>query len=121
VLEEASPLPSGPNCRDDARSAHFTGVKSAIKAPAGRRIIAGPALSEFSLWAATLEPPKQRSMDKPAWRSQRQPGDLAAEWTPRELARREADDAEYVAKDEERLRNEPVDLSGNYKLQEAAA
>jgi hypothetical protein len=29
---------------------------------------------------------------------------LAAEWTARELARREAEDAKYVAEDEERLR-----------------
>jgi hypothetical protein len=107
----------GPKCKTDARSAHFTGLKSALKAPPTARIIAGPALSEFSLWAATLDPPKPRAVDKPVWRQDRQPGDLAAEWTARELARREAEDAQYVAEDEARLRATPLDASGNYPLQ----
>src|SRR5262245_57197243 len=37
----------------DARSAHFTGLKSADNGPRPYRIIAGPTLSDFSLWAAT--------------------------------------------------------------------
>lgn len=102
----------GPDCKTDARSAHFTGVKSAQKAP-GARIIAGPPLSDFSLWAATLDPPKPAPVSKPSW-CQQPPGQLAAEWTARELARREADDAQYVAEDEARLRTAPVDTSGNY-------
>jgi hypothetical protein len=114
VLENASSLSPEPNRQSGPRSAHFTGVKSALKAPPGCRIIAGPPLSEFAFWAATHEPPKPPPISKPAWRSQRQPGDLAAEWTARELAAREAEDAKYVAEDEERLRTKPVDLSGNY-------
>jgi hypothetical protein len=110
-------LPPGLNCKVDAKSAHFAGLKSALKAPPTARIIAGPALSDFSLWAATLDPPKPRPADKPVWRQHRQPGELAAEWTARELARREADDAQYVADDEARLRTEPVDSSGNYAPQ----
>ena len=97
----------------------LSGAKSALKAPPGCRIVAGPPLSDFALWAATLDPPKPRLIDKPAWCLQRQPGDLAAEWAAGELARREAEDAEYVAEDEERLRTEPVDLSGNYALRPA--
>jgi hypothetical protein len=53
---------------------------------------------------------------RPQWCFQRQPGELAAEWTAREWARREADDAQYVAEDEARLQSEPVDASGNYAL-----
>jgi len=76
---------------------------------------AASALSDFSLWAATLEDPKpSRPPVKPNWQLQRQLGDLAAEWTARELARREADDAQYVAADEEWLRTTPTDSSENY-------
>ena len=106
-----------PGCKTDARSARITAVKSAHKAPARYRIVAGPALSDSGFWAATLDPPKSRPADKPSWRLQRQPRELAAEWTARELARREADDAQYVAEDEARLQSEPVDASGNYSLQ----
>jgi hypothetical protein len=101
-------LPPEPKCKTDSRSAHFTGLKSAIKGTAGPRIIAGPALSEFSLWAATLDPPKPRPMAESATRWHRQPGDIAAEWTARELARRELEDEQYVAADEARLATEPV-------------
>jgi hypothetical protein len=105
VLESGPGLPPEPKCKSDAKSPCGTGTKIGIQGPAAYRIIAGPALSEFALWAATLEPPKPaRPIDKPAWHLQRQPGDLAAEWTARELARREAEDAKYVAEDEERLR-----------------
>jgi hypothetical protein len=117
VLPDAVRVPLEPGCKVDARSADFAGVKTALKAPPGARVIAGPALSDFSLWAATLDPPKPRPADKPAWRLQRQPGELAAEWTAREWARREADDAQYVREDEARLQSEPVDASGNYALQ----
>ena len=89
-------------------SAHFTGVKNAQEGTRAYRIVAGPALSAFSLWAATLDPPKPAPISKPAWRQQHEPGELAAEWTARELARREAEDAQYVAEDEERLRNSEV-------------
>ena len=70
------------------------GAKSRVKdtRPAS---IAGPPLSDFSLWAATLDPPPYRPMA--GWVSRPPPGTLAAEWTARELARREADDAKYVA------------------------
>src|SRR5262245_8768349 len=62
--------------KTDARSAHFTGLKSALAASlTGYRIIAGPALS----------PPERVS---------------EAEW-----AKRDAADARYVAEDEKRLRN----------------
>ena len=121
VLESVLALPPEPNRQSDAKSPCGTGTKNGIKAPAAYRIIAGPPLSEFALWAATLEPPKPRLIDKPAWHQQRQPGDIAAEWTARELARREAEwrerdlaDARYVAEDEARLRTEPVDASENY-------
>jgi hypothetical protein len=108
---------SGLNCTGDARSALKTGGKTALKdlrAPTSARIIAGPPLSDFSLWAATLDPPKpvQLPIDKTRWH--RRPGELASEWTAREWARREADDAQYVAEDEARLQSEPVDASGNY-------
>jgi hypothetical protein len=108
----AETTPDSPTCNYGSGSAHFTGLESAIEG-IGPRIIAGPSLSEFSLWAATLDPPKPAQTAKPACQHQ-QPGDLAAEWTAREWARREADDAEYVAEDEARLRTEPVDHSGNY-------
>ena len=97
-------------CDYGSRSAHFTGVKSALKdrianlrAPATARIIAGPALSEFSLWAATLDPPPYRPIS--GWVSNPPPGTIAAEWAAAEWARREADDAEYVKADEERIRS----------------
>jgi hypothetical protein len=107
-------VPPEPNCKGDSKSPCGTGTIFALRAPPGCRIIAGPPLSEFSLWAATLDPPKPRPVDKPNWHLQRQPGDVAAEWTANELARREADDAQYVADDEERLRITPLDASGNY-------
>lgn len=94
-----------PNRQTDSRSACAAGVKSALRAPPGARIIAGPALSEFSLWAATLDPPKPQPLGKPAWHQQHPPGHIAAEWTARELERREAEDAQYVAEDEARLRS----------------
>jgi hypothetical protein len=109
-------ITSGPGVKQGSGSAHFAGVKNAHNGL--RRVIAGPPLSDFSLWAATLDPPKLKPAEKPSWRCGRQPGDLAAEWTARELARREADDAEYTASDAERLRTEPVDLSGNYARQQ---
>src|SRR5262245_51468765 len=112
VLEVHNPQ----NCRGDSKSPCGTEVKSAHKAPEAARIIAGPALSDFSLWAATLPDPKpQRSVDR-SWRMHRQPGELAAEWTARELARRDAEDEQYVKRDEERLRRTPLDASGNYPL-----
>jgi hypothetical protein len=90
----------------DERSAHFTGVKSGLCGP---RLVAGPPLSAFSLWAATLPDPKpQKPVDR-SWRLDRQPGDLAAEWTAFEMARREVEDAQYVAEDEERLRHLTID------------
>src|SRR5262249_27804493 len=94
-----------PICKVDAKSACGTGAKSADNGPRPYRIIAGPPLSDFALWAALLPDPKppQKPADK-SWRLDRQPGELAAEWTASELARREADDAQYVAEDEERLR-----------------
>jgi hypothetical protein len=104
VLESASPLTPEPNRQSDAKSPCGTGTQIGLKGPATYRIVAGPPLSEFAFWAATLEPPKSPLTNKPAWQLQRQPGDLAAEWTARELARREAEDAKYVAEDEERLR-----------------
>jgi hypothetical protein len=185
--------PHHQNEQNNSRSARKTGVKTAHKGP---RVIAGPALSDFSLWAATLDPPKPSrggvapakhpyteprecfrvhfaveapaigcglrlvAVDKvtaksvyvsdhdgreaeiglkewaalnpaqvgqsavmdgydsrPQWCLHRQPGDLAAEWTAPELARREAEDVRYVAEDEARLQSEPVDASGNYALQ----
>jgi hypothetical protein len=86
-----------------SRSAHFTGAESAIKGERAYQVVAGPPLSDFALWAATLPDPKPRKPTDISWRLDRQPGDLAAEWTDREFARREADDAQYVAEDEERL------------------
>jgi hypothetical protein len=100
----------------DAKSACGTGTIFGLKAPPGSRLIAGPPLSDFSLGAATLPDLRPQRAAPASWQMQRQPGDLAAEWTAREWARREADDAEYVAKDEQRLRTEPVDASGNYAL-----
>jgi hypothetical protein len=47
-------------------------------------------------------------MAESATRWHRQPGDIAAEWTARELARRELEDEQYVAADEARLATEPV-------------
>ena len=114
-------LPPEPNCQGDAKSPCGTGAKSAIKGPAGYRIIAGPPLSDFSLWAATLDPPKPQKPIVKSWHLQRQPGDLAAEWTARELAAREAEDERYVAEDEERLRRTPLDASGNYPLRNREA
>src|SRR5262245_6948352 len=99
----------------DERSAHFTGLLSALEAPLAR-IIAGPPLSSFSLWAATLPDLKPRAPVAKPWRMHKQPGDLAAEWTANELKRREADDAQYVAEDEEWMRTTPPDASGNYPL-----
>jgi hypothetical protein len=99
--KEAS-LPA--ECDLGPRSAHFTGLKSAHNDPA-YRIIAGPPLSDFAFWAATLDPPKPQRLAGQSWG---QPGEIAAEWTAREMACREADDAQYVADDEERLRTEPV-------------
>jgi hypothetical protein len=101
-------------CALGVRSAHFAGVKSAIDSTVGPRIVAGAKLSEFSLWAATLDPPKQRPVDRPAWCLQRQPGDLAAVWAAAEWARRETEDEQYVAKDEERLRTTQPLSDGNY-------
>jgi hypothetical protein len=97
-------------------SAHFTGLKTGISDGPRPRIIAGPQLSDFSLWAATLPDPKPQRAAPASWRMQHQPGDLAAEWAARELARREIDDAQYVAEDEARLQTEPVDDSGNFAL-----
>jgi hypothetical protein len=112
---------SGLNCTGDARSACAAGGKTglkaridALRAPATARIIARPPLSDFSLWAATLDPPKPARAPIDTTRWHRQPGELAAEWTAREWARREADDAQYVKEDEERLRTAPLDGSGNY-------
>jgi hypothetical protein len=108
-------LPPGLECTGDSKSPCAAGGKRALKdlrAPSSARVIAGPPLSDFSLWAATLDPPPYRPMV--GWVSVPPPGTLAAEWTARELARREADDARYVAEDEERLRTAPVDSSGNY-------
>jgi hypothetical protein len=95
--------PPEPNCQGDTKSPCGTGTIFDLKDPPGCRIIAGPPLSDFSLWAATLNPPKPQKPTDKSWRLDRQPGELAAEWTAREMARREADDAEYVAKDEQRL------------------
>jgi hypothetical protein len=50
------------------------------------------------------------------WQLHRQPGDLAAAWTARELAAREAEDEQYVKRDEEWMRRTPLDSSGNYPL-----
>jgi hypothetical protein len=98
--------------KTDARSAHFTGLKNPLA-----RVVAGPSLSDFSLWAATLEDPKpSRSVVKPNWNMDRQPGDLAAEWEANEWKRREAEDAQYIAYDEEWMRKTPLDASGNYPL-----
>jgi hypothetical protein len=109
-------LPLEPNRQGDSKSPCAAGGKEALKdrianlrAPATARIIAGPPLSDFSLWAATLDPPPYRPMV--GWASVPPPGTLAAEWTARELARRDAEwrerdlaDEKYVAEDEERLR-----------------
>jgi hypothetical protein len=57
-------------------------------------------------------------MAESATRWHRQPGDIAAEWTARELAARETDDAQYVAEDEERLRTTQPLPDGNYPLQQ---
>jgi hypothetical protein len=114
----ALPLPQ--NRRGDAKSPCGTGTIFGLKAPPGARVIAGPPLSDFSLWAATLPDLKSRPVvDKSSWRIDRQPGDLAAEWTANELARREAEDAQYVAEDEEWMRTTPLDASGNYPLRPA--
>jgi hypothetical protein len=100
----------------DERSARKTGLKNALKDDRAGGIVAGPPLSDFSLWAATLDPPKpQKPVDK-SWRMNRQPGDIAAEWEANELKRREAEDAQYVAYDEEWMRKTPLDASGNYPL-----
>jgi hypothetical protein len=96
-------VPSEPNCRGDSKSPCGTGTLFGLKAPPGARIIAGPPLSQFSLWAATLNPPKPVPIGKPAWHQQHPPGHIAAEWTAREWARREAEDAQYVAEDERRI------------------
>jgi hypothetical protein len=108
-------LPPAQNCRGDAKNPRFAGVKSVIKAPAGWIIVAGPALSDFSLWAATLDPPKPQ---KPTGKSWGKPGELAAKWTAYEIARRVLEDAQYIAADEERLQIQPVDASGNYALRD---
>jgi hypothetical protein len=104
------------NRQGDAKSPCGTGTIFGLKAPPGARVIAGPPLSEFALWAATLDPPKPQKPTVKSWHLQRQPGDLAAEWTARELAAREAEDEQYVKRDEERLRRTPLDASGNYPL-----
>jgi hypothetical protein len=108
--------PDSPTCDHGSRSAHFTGVKSALKdrRADGWMVIAGPPLSDFSLWAATVHPPKPQ---KPSGKSWGKPGELAAKWAAYELARRELEGAQYVAKDAERLRTAPVDGSGNYARQ----
>src|SRR5262245_22977201 len=73
---EAFGYPCSRTVNYGSRSAHFTGVKSALAGSfAGYRIIAGPALS----------PPERVS---------------EGEW-----AERDAADARYVAEDEKRLRN----------------
>ena len=100
-------IPCGQSAQQGSRSARFTGVKSAQNGP---RIIAGPPLSDFSLWAATLDPPKPA----PSGKSWGQPGVIAEAWTARALAAREAVDEQYVIDDEARLQSEPVDASGNY-------
>jgi len=82
----------------DLRSAHKTGVKSAHKSPAAYRIIAGPPLSDRAAWAATLSPATPPGIS-------------------RELAQRDAADAEYLKADAARLRSMPVDASGNYELE----
>lgn len=123
VLEDTSQASVAENCQSDAKSPCGTGTKTGIKGPASYTIIAGPPLSDSALWAATL-PGDAATLAlaqaaRANWRGwpkdkPNRPGDLAAEWTARELARREADDAQYVAEDEARLRTAPVDLSGNY-------
>ena len=119
VLENGPAARPEPKCIAGSKSPCGTGGKIALKdrianlrAPATARIIAGPSLSDFSLWAATLDPPPYRPVV--GWVSKPPPGTIAAEWEAREWSRREADDARYVAEDEERLRTEPVDASGNY-------
>jgi hypothetical protein len=103
----------------DAKSPCGTGAKSAVTDDRAYRIVAGPELSDFALWAGTLPDPKpQRPAADKSWRMDRRPGDLAAEWTASELVRREAEDVRYVAEDEARLQSEPVDASGNYALQQ---
>jgi hypothetical protein len=57
-----------------SRSAHFTGVKSAQNGTDSFRVVAGPAWSDFSLWAATLDPPNPQ---KPSSR-----GAIPANWQP---------------------------------------
>lgn len=96
----------------DARSAHLTGLKNPLAS-----VVAGPSLSDFSLWAATLPAPRpSRPPATPNWHMDRQPGALAAEWARRELARREADDVQYIVDDEEWMRTTPLDSSENYPL-----
>src|SRR5262245_26405354 len=67
-------------------SAHKSGVKTALKdriaglrAPANARIIAGPLLSDFSLWAATLDPAPSRPLAG-SWTSNLPPGSIADAW-----------------------------------------
>ena len=91
-------------------------------------------MSPSAVWAATLPGEAATLALAVAGRSNWQgwpvdkphkPGELAAEWAARELARREAErdaaDEQYVAEDEERLRTEPVDDEGNYAVQPTKA
>ena len=116
VLESAVPVPIPQNCQGDSKSPCGTGTFSGIKGPPTYRIVAGPKLSPSALWAATLhtalpgdaatlalaQAERVNRQPRPHW--QNQPGDLATQWVARELARREAEDAQYVAEDEARLR-----------------
>ncbi len=98
----------GQSAQQGSRSVRFAGVKSG---PNGPRVVAGPPLSDFALWAATIHPPAPHKPTGKPWGT---PGAIAEAWTARELAADEAEDAQYLKDDEARLKSEPVDASGNY-------
>ena len=111
-----------PDCKPDARNPWGTGAFFREEASrSGFRIVAGE-LSPSALWAATLPGSAATLALAVAARSNwqgwpagkpHQPGELATEWAARELARRNAEDEQYIAEDEERLRIESVDDEGN--------